>query len=79
MFTYLKMKKMEWNAKLNFWQTIVDLLGENNSNISTIKTLFLELSIVPPEELRSEFISKIAELAHEQAVKEREIEAGIEG
>lgn len=78
MFTYLKMKKMEWAAKLSFWQVIVDLLGENNSNVSTIKTLFAELSTVPPEELRSEFISKITELAHEQAIKEREFETNIE-
>ncbi len=78
MFTYLKMKKAEWKVKLSFYGTIASIIDNQKPIITMIQTLFEELKNVPPEELKSEFINKIAELAHEQAVKERENEANIQ-
>ena len=72
-----KMKRDEVMVKTIFYGTIASIM-ENQSEIKDTlglaKKLIDELKSVPQEDLRKEFISKIAELAHEQAIKEREAE-----
>lgn len=72
-----KMKRDEVMVKAMFYSTIASIM-ENQSEIKEYldlaKKIFDELKSVPQEDLRKEFISKIAELAHEQVVKEREAE-----
>lgn len=65
MLTYFKMKKAEWKVKLAFYGTIASIIDNQKPVIKIIQTLFAELKDIPTEDLRSEFINKIAELIHE--------------
>lgn len=65
MFTYWKMKKNEWKVKAAFYGVIAGIIDNQKPIIAMIQTLFAELKDVPAEDLRSELISKIAELVHE--------------
>lgn len=72
-----KMKRDEVMVKAMFYGTIASIMenqSEIKETIELARKLIDELKSVPQEDLRKEFISKIAELAHEQAVKEREAE-----
>ena len=72
-----QMKRNEVKVKAMFYGTIASIMDnqeEITNALELVKKLYIELKDVPIDELRREFISKIAELAHEQAVKEREAE-----
>ena len=73
MFTYfIKMKKNEWKVKAMFYGTIVQIMDnqdEIKDILDLVKRLYEELKDVPTEDLQKEFISKLAELIHnEQSV-----------
>ena len=74
MITYFRMKKNEWKVKAQFYGLIVSVLNNQKDMIELIQNLYTSLKDVPTEQLRSELMGKIAELAHQQAVKEREAE-----
>lgn len=74
MIKYFKMKAMEIEIKYALYSIIVTFVKEQNDFIEFAKRLYDALKDVPIEELRKELISNIAELVHEQAVKEREAE-----
>ena len=74
MIKYIKMKRNEWKVKAMFYGTIASIMDEQKDIIGFVQRLYLVLKDVPIEDLRKELISNIAELAHEQAVKEREAE-----
>lgn len=76
-FMKRQMKRDEITVKAVFYGTIASVMenqGEIKEYLDLAKKVLDELKSVPTEDLRKEFISKIAELAHEQAVKEREAE-----
>ena len=72
MFTYFKMKKNEWKVKEIFYGAIVQLMDnqdEIKDMINLIKKLYEELKDIPAEDLQKEFVSKLAEIIHnEQSV-----------
>ena len=72
MFTYFKMKKNEWTVKKMFYGAIVQLMDnqdEIKDMINLVKRLYEELKDVPTEDLQKEFVSKLAEIIHnEQSV-----------
>ena len=72
MFTYFKMKKNEWTVKKMFYGAIVQLMDnqdEIKDMINLVKKLYEELKYVPTEDLQKEFVSKLAEIIHnEQSV-----------
>ena len=72
MFTYFKMKKNEWTVKKMFYGAIVQLMDnqdEIKDMINLVKKLYEELKDVPAEDLQKEFVSKLAEIIHnEQSV-----------
>lgn len=74
MIKYFMMKRNEWKVKAMFYGTIVSVIDEQKDIIGFVQRLYVALKDVPMEDLRKELISNIAELAHEQAVKEREAE-----
>lgn len=76
MITYFRMKKNEWKVKALFYGLIVNVMNEQTDIIEFIQKLYTSLKDVPADQLRSELMGKIAELAHQQAVKERETEKG---
>lgn len=74
---YLKMKVAEIKVKTAFYEkiaTIMDNQKEITNAIELVKKLYMELKDVPMEELRNEFIEKLAELVHKDAEKKRETE-----
>jgi hypothetical protein len=71
----IKMKRDEVMVKAMFYGTIASIM-ENQSEIKgyidLAKKLFDELRSVPFEDLRSEFIGKLAEIIHEENKKTEE-------
>ena len=70
-----KMKRDEVMVKAMFYGTIASII-ENQNEIKgyfdMLKKLLNELKDVPVDELRKEFIGKLAEIIHEEAQKQRE-------
>ena len=73
---YIEMKKKEILVKSRLYGMILTVANEQKDLINLIKNLYTELKDVPVENLQKEFVAKIAELAHDEAVKERETEKG---
>ena len=72
MFTYFEYKKNEWKVKAIFYRTIIQIMDnqdEIKDMIDLVKRLYEELKNVPTEDLQKEFVSKLAEIIHnEQSV-----------
>ena len=70
MFTYfIKMKKNEWKVKAMFYGTIIQIMDnqdEIKNMIDLVKRLYEELKDVPTEDLQKEFVSKLAEIIHNE-------------
>lgn len=66
MFTYLKMKKNEWKVKAMFYGTIAALIDNQKEVLVLLQKMYVVLKDVPAEELQKEFISKLAEIIHEE-------------
>lgn len=66
MFTYLKMKKNEWKVKAMVYGTIVALIDNQKDVLMLLQKMYTALKDVPAEELQKEFISKLAEIIHEE-------------
>lgn len=71
MITYFKMKKAEWKVKLALYRAISGIIDNQKYIITIIQTLFAELKDVPTEQLKGEFVNKVAEIVHAQAEMER--------
>ena len=72
MFTYFKMKKNEWTVKKMFYGAIVQLMDnqdEIKDMLDLVKRLYEELKDVPTEDLQKEFVSKLAEIIHNENPK----------
>lgn len=74
MITYFKMKRHEWKVKAMLYGMLVSIIDNQKNVIDFIQTMYTALKDVPADELKSEFVSKIAEFAHAQAVKEHKSE-----
>lgn len=72
MITYLRMKRNEWKVKTLFFGLIVSVMNDQKDILELVQKLYTSLKDVPADQLRSELMGKIAELVHQQAVKERE-------
>ena len=73
MFTYfIKMKKNELKVKAMFYGTIIQIMDnqdEIKDMLDLVKRLYEELKNVHTEDLQKEFVSKLAEIIHnEQSV-----------
>lgn len=66
MFTYLKMKKNEWKVKAMVYGTIVALIDNQKDVLMLLQKMYTALKDVPAEELQKEFVSKLAEIIHEE-------------
>ena len=73
MFTYfIKMKKNEWKVKAMFYGTIIQIMDnqdEIKDMLDLVKRLYEELKDVPTEDLQKEFVSKLAEIIHNEEKK----------
>ena len=69
MITYIKYKFNEWKVKEIFYGAIVQLMDnqdEIKDMINLIKKLYEELKDIPAEDLQKEFVSKLAEIIHNE-------------
>lgn len=73
MFTYfIKMKFNEWKVKAMLYGTIAQIMDnqdEIKDMIDLVKRLYEELKDVPTEDLQKEFVSKLAEIIHNENPK----------
>lgn len=74
MITLIKMKYKEWKLKLAFYSIIETVIKEQEDIIKTITNIYESLKDVSGKELQDKLIAAIAEMAHDQAIKERESE-----
>ena len=66
MINYIRMKKAEWKIKAVLYGTIAALIDNQKDVIELLKKMYVALKDVPAEELQKEFISKLAEIIHEE-------------
>ena len=70
MFTYfIKMKKNELKVKAMLYGTIIQIMDnqdEIKDILDLVKRLYEELKDVPTEDLQKEFVSKLAEIIHNE-------------
>ena len=69
---WLEMKKKEILVKNKLYGMILAFADEQEDLVKLVKDLYMELKDVPVNELRKEFVGKLAEIIHAQAEKERE-------
>lgn len=75
MITLIKwytLKKKEIKLKLAFYSMIETVINEREDIIKTITNVYESLKDVTGQELQDKLITAIAEMAHDQAVKERD-------
>lgn len=65
MMKYFKMKKMELELKYALYSSIIAVKKEQENMIALMQKLYEALKDVPADELRDEFVSKIAKIVHE--------------
>ncbi|MCM1059622.1 MAG: hypothetical protein NC452_04950 [Eubacterium sp.] len=71
MFTYFKMKKNEWKIRNAIHDSILGFMENSKDIVNIAKKLFDSVKDMPAEEIRDEFIGKLAEIIHEENNKER--------
>ena len=66
---YITYKKNEWKVKAMFYRTIIQIMDnqdEIKDMLDLVKRLYEELKDVPTEDLQKEFVSKLAEIIHNE-------------
>lgn len=66
------MKKNEWKLKATIYGFILGVIDKQSNIVNLFQNLYVALKDTPVNELKSELIVKIAELAHQQAMQENE-------
>lgn len=65
MINFIRMKKNEWKIKAMFYSAIATLIENQKELLELIQKMYSALKDVPADELREDFISKLAEIIHE--------------
>lgn len=71
MITLIRMKFKEWKFKLALYTAIEKVITEQKDIITLLSDLYASLKDVPFNQLKDEFLGKLAEIIHDQAEKER--------
>lgn len=71
------MKKKEIILKITLYTAIEKVIAEQTEITTLLSNLFTVLKDVPLNELKDEFILKLAEIIHDQAEAERNTETNI--
>ena len=72
MISYFIMKRNEWKVKAMLYGTIAQIMDnqdEIKDMLDLVKRLYEELKDVPTEDLQKEFVSKLAEIIHNENPK----------
>lgn len=59
------MKRNEWKIKAMVYGTIASIIDNQKEILMLLQKIYLSLKDVPAEELQEEFISKLAEIIHD--------------
>lgn len=73
MISYFRMKKNELKVKAMFYGTIAQIMDnqdEIKDILDLVKRLYEELKDVPTEDLQKEFVSALAEIIHNEEIKD---------
>lgn len=71
MFAYFKMKKNEWKIRNAIYNSILGFIENKKDIVNTAKKLFDSVKDMTGDELRDEFIGKLAEIVHEESNRQR--------
>ncbi|MCI8605177.1 MAG: hypothetical protein HFE79_13725 [Ruminiclostridium sp.] len=71
MFTYFKMKKNEWKIRNAIYNSILGFMKNKQDIVNTAKKLFDSVKDMSGDEIRNEFIGKLAEIVHEESKRQR--------
>lgn len=63
---YIKMKRNELKIKAMLYGAIAALIENQKETLKLLQKMFIALKDVPAEDLQKEFISKLAEIIHEE-------------
>ncbi len=66
MFTYWRMKKNERKVKAMVYGAIAALIDNQKEVLALLQKMYAALKDVPAGELQKEFVSKLAEIIHEE-------------
>ena len=72
MITYFRMKMAEWKVKGLFYGTIASFIDNKSGRLQTILNLIDSVKGLTGEELRTEFITDLAGIIHNEAEQERQ-------
>ena len=78
MITYFRMKMAEWKVKGLFYGTIASFVDNKSGRLQTILILIDSVKGLTGEELRTEFISGLAGIIHDEAEQTRQNETNKE-
>ena len=70
---YITYKKNELKVKAMFYGTIIQIMDnqdEIKDMLNLVKRLYEELKDVPAEDLQKEFVSALAEIIHNEEIKD---------
>ncbi len=65
MINFIRMKRAEWKIKAMFYGTIATLIDNQKEIVELLQKMYIALKDVPTDDLQKEFISKLAEIIHE--------------
>lgn len=66
MINFIRMKRAEWKVKAMVYGTIATLLDNQKEVIELLQKMYIALKDVSADDLQKEFISKLAEIIHEE-------------
>lgn len=66
MINFIRMKRAEWKVKAMVYGTITTLLDNQKEVIELLQKMYIALKDVSADDLQKEFISKLAEIIHEE-------------
>lgn len=66
MLNFMKMKRNEWKVKAMFYGTVTAMIDEQKKILELLQKMYVALNDVPADELREEFIGKLAEIIHKE-------------
>lgn len=66
MINFIRMKRAEWKVRAMVYSTIATLLDNQKEVIELLQKMYIALKDVSADDLQKEFISKLAEIIHEE-------------
>lgn len=64
MINYIRMKRAEWKIKATLYNAIAALIDNQKEILELLQKIYIAFKDVSAEDLQKEFISKLAEIIH---------------